>query len=269
MILSLLFSCLFPLYPVPSHSLFCSTFCVILSSPFVPIHPLLYHIPSFPSTLPSLSIAVLHLLHPLSALSPPLHFYNYLISLILLFPRSPPSPLPSLLLSLLPSHLSSFSSALSPPSPLSSPLSSIFSSLSNTSPLPYISSPLSPLSPLPSPLHLLCPLLYLHCPICPFSPAPHLVSLSHIIFSCPPSLLCLSLPQEKGLESSLHHTQRQYSSQLQGLSEVIQGLEGELEQVRGGLATQQERHGQLLNTKMRLEKEIATYRRLLEREEGR
>nr|XP_046167306.1 keratin, type I cytoskeletal 18-A-like isoform X2 [Oncorhynchus gorbuscha] len=74
---------------------------------------------------------------------------------------------------------------------------------------------------------------------------------------------------EKGLESSLHHTKRQYSSQLQGLSEVIQGLEGELEQVRGGLATQQERHGQLLNTKMRLEKEIATYRRLLEREEGR
>ncbi|XP_024296685.1 keratin, type I cytoskeletal 18-A [Oncorhynchus tshawytscha] len=74
---------------------------------------------------------------------------------------------------------------------------------------------------------------------------------------------------EKGLESSLHHTKRQYSSQLQGLSEVIQGLEGELEQVRDGLATQQERHGQLLNTKMRLEKEIATYRRLLEREEGR
>ncbi|XP_038828387.1 keratin, type I cytoskeletal 18-A-like [Salvelinus namaycush] len=74
---------------------------------------------------------------------------------------------------------------------------------------------------------------------------------------------------EKGLESSLHHTKRQYSSQLQGLSEVIQDLESELEQVRGGLATQQERHGQLLNTKMRLEKEIATYRRLLEREEGR
>uniref|UniRef100_A0A673ZH88 Keratin 222 n=1 Tax=Salmo trutta TaxID=8032 RepID=A0A673ZH88_SALTR len=74
---------------------------------------------------------------------------------------------------------------------------------------------------------------------------------------------------EKGLESSLHHTQRQYSSQLQGLSQVIQGLEGELEQVRGGLATQRDRHGQLLNTKMRLEKEIATYRHLLEREEGR
>ncbi|GAA6225868.1 keratin-like protein KRT222 isoform X1 [Lates japonicus] len=74
---------------------------------------------------------------------------------------------------------------------------------------------------------------------------------------------------EKGLESSLHHTQRMYSSQLQDLSQVILGLESELEQVRGGLATQRQRHSQLLNTKMRLEREIATYRRLLEREEGR
>uniref|UniRef100_A0A3P8ZSH6 IF rod domain-containing protein n=1 Tax=Esox lucius TaxID=8010 RepID=A0A3P8ZSH6_ESOLU len=74
---------------------------------------------------------------------------------------------------------------------------------------------------------------------------------------------------EKGLESSLHHTQQQYSSQLHDLSKVVQGLEGELQEVRHGLATQRERHGQLLNTKMRLEREIATYRRLLEREEGR
>ncbi|KAG7238202.1 hypothetical protein INR49_031117 [Caranx melampygus] len=74
---------------------------------------------------------------------------------------------------------------------------------------------------------------------------------------------------EKGLETSLQHTQRMYSSQLQDLSQVIIGLESELEQVRDGLATQRQRHSQLLNTKMRLEREIATYRRLLEREEGR
>ncbi|KAF0037858.1 hypothetical protein F2P81_010732 [Scophthalmus maximus] len=73
---------------------------------------------------------------------------------------------------------------------------------------------------------------------------------------------------EKGLERSLHQTQRMYSNQLQDLSQVIVGLERELEQVRGGLATQRQRHSQLLNTKMRLEREIATYRRLLEREEG-
>lgn len=74
---------------------------------------------------------------------------------------------------------------------------------------------------------------------------------------------------EKGLETSLQHTQRLYSSQLQDLSQVIAGLESELEQVRSGLATQRQRHSQLLNTKMRLEREITTYRRLLEREEGR
>lgn len=74
---------------------------------------------------------------------------------------------------------------------------------------------------------------------------------------------------EKGLEGSLQTTQREYSSQLQGLSQVISSLEGELEQVRGGLACQRQRHSQLLNTKMKLEREITTYRRLLEREEGR
>ncbi|XP_026160308.1 keratin, type I cytoskeletal 18 isoform X2 [Mastacembelus armatus] len=74
---------------------------------------------------------------------------------------------------------------------------------------------------------------------------------------------------EKGLESSLQQTQWQYSTQLQDLSQVIAGLESELEHVRSGLATQRQRHSQLLNTKMRLEREISTYRRLLEREEGR
>lgn len=74
---------------------------------------------------------------------------------------------------------------------------------------------------------------------------------------------------EKGLETSLQQTQRLYSSQLQDLSQVIARLESELDQVRNGLATQRQRHNHLLNTKMRLEREISTYRRLLEREEGR
>lgn len=75
--------------------------------------------------------------------------------------------------------------------------------------------------------------------------------------------------QEQGLETSLQSTQQLYSSRLQDLSQVIAGLETELEQVRMGLASQRQRHTQLLNTKMKLEREIATYRRLLECEEGR
>ncbi|XP_063065030.1 keratin-like protein KRT222 [Engraulis encrasicolus] len=74
---------------------------------------------------------------------------------------------------------------------------------------------------------------------------------------------------ERGLESSLRHTQQHYSEQLVDLSRVVRELEGELEDVRGGLASQRERHHQLLNTKMKLEHEIKTYRKLLDSEEGR
>lgn len=75
--------------------------------------------------------------------------------------------------------------------------------------------------------------------------------------------------QEKSLQSSLHHTQLQYSVQLKDMSRSVRGLESELETVRDGLEIQKQNHSQLLNTKMRLEREIATYRKLLEHEEGR
>ncbi|KAF7688341.1 hypothetical protein HF521_014347 [Silurus meridionalis] len=76
-------------------------------------------------------------------------------------------------------------------------------------------------------------------------------------------------PQERSLQSSLKHTQHRYSLQLQDLSRSVCELEAELDGVREGLAAQKQHHHQLLNTKMRLEREIATYRRLLEHEEGR
>ncbi len=75
--------------------------------------------------------------------------------------------------------------------------------------------------------------------------------------------------QEKSLQSSLHHTHLQYYVQLKDLSRSVRGLESELETVQDGLEIQKQNHGQLLNTKMRLEREIATYRKLLELEEGR
>ncbi|XP_051979613.1 keratin, type I cytoskeletal 19-like [Xyrauchen texanus] len=74
---------------------------------------------------------------------------------------------------------------------------------------------------------------------------------------------------EKSLQSSLHHTQLQYSVQLKDLSGSVRSLESELETVQNELEVQRQNHSQLLNTKMRLEREITTYRKLLEHEEGR
>ncbi|XP_029429872.1 keratin-like protein KRT222 isoform X2 [Rhinatrema bivittatum] len=73
----------------------------------------------------------------------------------------------------------------------------------------------------------------------------------------------------KGLKSSLHATEQQYQMQLQNLTAVIEGLEEELQEVRKGIEKQLREHKILLNTKMRLEQEIATYRNLLEQEENR
>lgn len=75
--------------------------------------------------------------------------------------------------------------------------------------------------------------------------------------------------QERGLENSLHASEQHYQTQLQDLEAVIEGLEKELQEVRRGIEKQLQEHEMLLNTKMRLEQEIATYRRLLEKEEIR
>ncbi|XP_004633944.1 keratin-like protein KRT222 [Octodon degus] len=74
---------------------------------------------------------------------------------------------------------------------------------------------------------------------------------------------------ERGLESSLQASEQQHQMQRHDLEVVIAGLETELQDVRRGIERQLREHELLLNTKMRLEQEIATYRRLLEREEIR
>ncbi|XP_078385632.1 keratin-like protein KRT222 [Cetorhinus maximus] len=79
------------------------------------------------------------------------------------------------------------------------------------------------------------------------------------------SLLAL----QKGLENSLQVTEQRYELQLKGLASVIHQLEGELQEVRRDIEHQVWEHELLLNTKMRLEREIAMYRSLLDREEGR
>ncbi|XP_009952623.1 PREDICTED: keratin-like protein KRT222, partial [Leptosomus discolor] len=74
---------------------------------------------------------------------------------------------------------------------------------------------------------------------------------------------------EKGLERSLRATEQQYHVQLQHLEAEIGCLEKELLEVRRGIEKQLQEHEILLNTRMKLEEEIATYRSLLEQEENR
>ncbi|KFW01441.1 Keratin-like KRT222, partial [Eurypyga helias] len=74
---------------------------------------------------------------------------------------------------------------------------------------------------------------------------------------------------EKGLERSLRATEQQYHVQLQNLEAEIGCLEKELLEVRRGIEKQLQEHEILLNTRMKLEEEIATYRSLLEQEESR
>ncbi|NWR88547.1 KT222 protein, partial [Furnarius figulus] len=74
---------------------------------------------------------------------------------------------------------------------------------------------------------------------------------------------------EKGLERSLRATEQQYHRQLQNLEGEIECLEKELLDVRRGIEKQLREHEILLNTRMKLEEEIATYRSLLEQEESR
>ncbi|XP_030076335.1 keratin-like protein KRT222 [Microcaecilia unicolor] len=73
----------------------------------------------------------------------------------------------------------------------------------------------------------------------------------------------------KGLKGSLNAMEQQYQMQLQNLTSVIEGLEKELQDVKKGIEKQLCEHKILLNTKMRLEQEITTYRNLLEKEENR
>ncbi|KAM4045642.1 keratin, type I cytoskeletal 18 [Anomaloglossus baeobatrachus] len=70
--------------------------------------------------------------------------------------------------------------------------------------------------------------------------------------------------QKLSLEGSLHETESRYAMELEALSANAQALESELAQVRNDCQRQQLEYQSLLNTKLRLEHEIQTYRRLLD-----
>lgn len=74
-----------------------------------------------------------------------------------------------------------------------------------------------------------------------------------------------SLPLQKAsLEANLMEVENRYGMQLEHLNGLLLRTEAELMQVRTEVQRQAEEYQALLNIKVKLEAEIATYRQLLE-----
>uniref|UniRef100_A0A3B5KWU4 Keratin 18a, tandem duplicate 1 n=1 Tax=Xiphophorus couchianus TaxID=32473 RepID=A0A3B5KWU4_9TELE len=74
-------------------------------------------------------------------------------------------------------------------------------------------------------------------------------------------------PLRCSLEGTLRDTELRYNMEIESLNAVLLGLEAELTQLRNQIQLQSQDYEALLNTKMKLEAEIATYRRLLDGED--
>lgn len=70
--------------------------------------------------------------------------------------------------------------------------------------------------------------------------------------------------QKANLEQRLVEVQAQYQAQIFSLSQLAGGLEGELTSVRESAMQQSRDYQLLLSTKVQLEREIGTYKALLE-----
>lgn len=81
------------------------------------------------------------------------------------------------------------------------------------------------------------------------------------------NLWFLCFLQKGSLEGTLRETEMRYNMEIENLNSVILQLEAELMQLRNNIQQQTQEYEVLLNMKMKLEAEIATYRRLLEGED--
>lgn len=70
--------------------------------------------------------------------------------------------------------------------------------------------------------------------------------------------------QKASLENSLREVETRYTMQMEQLNGILLHLESELAQARAEGQRQTQEYETLLNIKVKLESEIATYRRLLE-----
>ncbi|GCC19844.1 hypothetical protein chiPu_0018570 [Chiloscyllium punctatum] len=75
------------------------------------------------------------------------------------------------------------------------------------------------------------------------------------------------LSKKNSLEGTLKDTELRFDMELQGLNGMITKLEGDLFQIRSDMQTQVREYENLLNVKMKLEAEIATYKHLLDGED--
>ncbi|CAK6438420.1 unnamed protein product [Pipistrellus nathusii] len=75
------------------------------------------------------------------------------------------------------------------------------------------------------------------------------------------------LSMKQSLEQTLQDIKARYHSQLAALQALLNSIEAQLMQIRADADRQNKQYNELLDMKIRLEQEIATYRRLLEGEE--
>lgn len=73
--------------------------------------------------------------------------------------------------------------------------------------------------------------------------------------------------QKASLEGTLRDTEMRFNAEIENLNAITLQLEAELTQLRNNIQQQTQAYEVLLNMKMKLEAEIATYRRLMDGED--